>query len=97
VEHQHLSHSSALEEEEEHGHGESESVIVKKMRPNEILAKDMQEYGITAESLAHGSHPIESEPYYSHMFGMNPRLTTNKGIIKITGKNFDFVQVLQKH
>lgn len=91
MEHEHSSHSH-----EEHGHDDGESLIVKKMTPNELLAKDMEKHGIIAEPVAQGTHPIEKGPSYSHMFGMNSRFTTNKGVIRVTGKNFDLVQVLQK-
>jgi hypothetical protein len=94
VEHEY-SHES--HEEEEHGHGDGEPVIIRKVAPNEMLANDLNEHGIIAEHVAQGTHPIESGPCYSHMFGMNSKLTTNKGVIRVRGKNFDLVQVLQKH
>jgi hypothetical protein len=96
VQHENSSHAHD-ELDERHGHEEGESIIIKKLAPNEMLAKEMNESGIIAEAVAQGMHPIENGPYYSHMFGMNSRFTTNRGIIKITGKNFDLVQVLQKH
>jgi hypothetical protein len=96
VEHDHLSHSHD-DSHEEHGHDDGEPIIVKKVAPNEILANDMNEYGIVAEHVAQGTHPIESGPCYSHLFGMNSKFTTNKGVIRVQGKNFDLVQVLQKH
>jgi hypothetical protein len=97
-EHNSSSHSHGeLHKEEEHGHGDGEPVIVKRLAPNEMLANDLNEHGIIAETVAQGTHPIESKPCYSHMFGMNSKFTTNKGVIRVRNKNFDLVQVLQKH
>jgi hypothetical protein len=90
VEHEH-SHSH-----EEHGQGDGEPIIVKKLAPNEMLAQDLSDHGVIAEPAVHGTHPVEKGPSYSHMFGMNSRFTTNKGVIRVRGRNFDLVQVLQK-
>ncbi|AIC14718.1 hypothetical protein [Nitrososphaera viennensis] len=95
MEQEHSSHSH--DSHEEHGHGDGEPVTIKKMTPNEMLANDLNEHGIIAEHVVQGTHPIESEPCYSHMFGMNSKFTTNRGVIRVRGKNFDLVQVLQKH
>ncbi|HEY7507965.1 MAG TPA: hypothetical protein VH677_02455 [Nitrososphaera sp.] len=94
MEHEHSSHSH--DSHEEHGHGDGEPIVVKKLAPNEALAQDLSDHGIIAEPVAHGTHPVEKGPAYSHMFGMNSRLTTNKGVIRVRGRSFDLVQVLQK-
>lgn len=95
MEHAHTkSHSSS---HEEHGHEEGEPIVVKILKPNEVLAKDLSEYGIVAEALERGSHPLEGKPYYSHKFGLNSKFTTNRGMIKVSGKNFDLIQVLQRN
>ena len=42
---------------------------------------------------------IEKKPYYSYLFAMSPRITTNRGCIRLEGngrRNIDFVQVIQK-
>ena len=95
MEHAHSSHSHDSHEEE-HGRGE-EPVIVKKMAPNETVAHSLNGHGVIAEPVAHGTHPLESQPCYSHKFASNPRFTTNKGMIRIRNRNFDLVQVVQKH
>ena len=98
MEHQgHSPNNSQGNSPEEHGHDDGEAAIVKKIEPNEMLSNDMNEHGVIAEHISPGTHPIESGPCYSHLFGMNSKFTTNRGIIKIRGKNFDLVQVLQKH
>ncbi|HVX02373.1 MAG TPA: hypothetical protein VHA09_04400 [Nitrososphaera sp.] len=91
----HQSHGD--DSHENHGHDDGEPIIVKRMAPNEMLANDLSQHGIIAEPVVLGTHPVESGPCYSHMFGMNSKFTTNKGIIRVRGKNFDLVQVLQKH
>ena len=35
--------------------------------------------------------------YYIRNFALSSRLVTNKGLIKITGKNIDYVHVLQRN
>jgi hypothetical protein len=83
-------------EAEEHGHGDIEPVIVRKTNLIEDLAEEMKAKGIQCEPLAIGSHPIERRPTSSHMFSQTSRLTTNKGLIKVRGRNIDFVQILQR-
>jgi hypothetical protein len=92
VEHAHSEHSH-----EEHGHGDEESVLVKKMSPNEMLAADLNEHGVLADTVAVGTHPVEKQEYYSHKFGLSSRFVTNRGVIRISGKNFDLVQVLERN
>lgn len=82
---------------EELGHGEIEPVIERKMNVNEILAEEMKREGIRCESLPVGSHPLEGRPSSSHMFMLTSRLTTNRGLIRVIGRNVDFVQVIQRN
>ena len=95
VEHEdsHLKHSH--DEHEDHGHGDIEPAVVKKQSPSEKLADQMEKSGVSCEALPLGSHQFENQPYYSHMFALSSRVATNKGIVKIKGRNVDFVQVLQ--
>jgi hypothetical protein len=57
----------------------------------------MKRSGIDCQALEVGSHLIEQKPHYSYMFAHSSRLVTNKGIVKVRGKNIDFVQVLQRN
>ena len=82
---------------EEHGHDDIEPVIVRKSNLNENLAQEMKAAGIQCEALAIGSHPIERQPTSSHMFSQASRLTTNRGLIRVHGRNIDFVQVIQRY
>lgn len=85
-------------EEHERGHGgEEEPIIVKKLAPNEVLARSLSAHGVIAEPVTIGTHPLESREYYSHKFGFNSKFTTNRGMIRVRGRNFDLVQVLQRN
>ena len=79
-------------------HGDAESNIIKRVPMYEKLAGEMKEGEIDCEALPYGLHQLENEnSFYSHSFAMSPRLVTNKGLIKVSGKNIDFVQVLQRN
>jgi hypothetical protein len=82
---------------EEYGHGDIDPVIVKKMYVHERLAEEMKQSEIHCEAFPLGSHPIERRQYYSHTFPMSPKLVTNKGLVKIKGKNIDFFHLLQRN
>lgn len=84
--------------EGEHGHGDAEPVTIKRVAVHEKLAQEMKKSGIDCEALPLGSHQLEREQtYYSHSFALSSRLVTNKGLIRVTGKNIDFVQILQRN
>ena len=83
--------------EEEHGHGEIEPIVVKIMSPSQTMAEQMKKGGIQCDALDLGSHNLEKGPYYSQMFALSSRLATNKGLIRVRGKNIDFVQILQRN
>jgi hypothetical protein len=82
---------------EEDGYGEIDPVIVRKLSTHEKLAEEMKQSQIGCEALPPGSHPIERKQYYSQTFSMSPKFVTNKGLVKIRGKNIDFVQLLQRN
>jgi hypothetical protein len=44
-----------------------------------------------------GSLKIEKGSYYSHYFSLTPVLVTNRGCIKVSGKNFDYIQIIQRN
>jgi hypothetical protein len=95
---EHTDHTSHASSHEEHGHGDAEPIIIKRMAVHEKLAQEMEKSGIGCEALPLGSHQLEREQaYYSHNFALSSRLVTNKGMIRISGKNIDFVQVLQRN
>ena len=67
------------------------------MAPNELVTANLGKSGVVAEAITLGTHPLEGQPCYSHKFSSNPRFTTNKGMVRIRNRNFDLVQVVQKH
>jgi hypothetical protein len=78
-------------------HGDIDPIIVKKLSVHEKLAEEMKQSEIDCEPLPLGLQPIERKQYYSHTFSMSPKFVTNKGLVKIRGKNIDFVQLLQRN
>ena len=97
VEHKTTHFTQAKSDREEHDHGDIDPVIVKKLCANEKLAEEMKQSEIDCEALPLGSHPIERKQYYSHTFSMSPKFITNKGLVKIRGKNIHFVHLLQRN
>jgi hypothetical protein len=83
--------------EEEHGHGEIEPVVVKISSPTQTMAAEMKKGGVQGDALELGLHPLEKGPYYSQLFALSSKLATNKGLIRVSGKNVDFIQVLQRN
>jgi len=82
---------------EEYSQGDIDPVTVMKMSAHERLAKEIKQSKIECEAIPLGSHPIEASEYYSQTFSMSPRLVTNKGLVKVKGKNIDYVQILQRN
>jgi hypothetical protein len=82
----------------------SPEVILKEeeaTNPNDKLAREIIQNGIECKALKEtGLLEIEKKPYYSYLFAMSPRITTNRGCIRLEGngkRNIDFVQVIQKN
>jgi hypothetical protein len=96
---EHTDHSSHGDShEEEHGQSDAEPIIVKRMAIHDKLAQEINESGIHCDALGYGSHELEAEEaYYSQSFALSSRLVTNKGLIRINGKNIDFIQILQRN
>jgi hypothetical protein len=67
----------------------------------ERLAQEINENGVECKAVPDlGSLAIEEGPYYSYLFAMSPRITTNKGFIRISinsGRNIDLIQTIQKN
>jgi hypothetical protein len=68
---------------------------------NERLAQEISKNGIECKAITDiGSLPIEKRSYYSHLFPLSPRVTTNRGCIRLEGNdkgNIDFIQVIQRN
>ena len=67
----------------------------------ERLAVEIIENGIECKAVPDlGSLAIEEGPYYSYLFAMSPRITTNRGFIRIginSGRNIDLIHTIQKN
>lgn len=44
-----------------------------------------------------GTLQLERNSYYSHFFSLTPVLVTNRGCIQVRGKNFDYIQIIQRN
>jgi hypothetical protein len=97
VEHKTTHFSQAKSDKEEHDSRDIDPIIITKQFVHEKMAEEMKQSQIDAEALPLGSHPIEHKEYYSQTFSMSPKFVTNKGLVKIKGKNIDFVQLLQRN
>ena len=67
----------------------------------ERLAEEIIENGIECKAVPDlGSVATKERPYYSYFFAMSPRITTNRGYIRIginSGRNIDLIQTIQKN
>jgi hypothetical protein len=97
VEHKSTHFTQAKSDKEEHDRADIDQIIVKKLSAHEKISEEMKESQIDCEALPLGSHPIERKQYYSQAFSMSPKFITNKGLVKIKGKNIDFVQLVQRN
>ena len=68
---------------------------------NERIAQEISGNGIECKAITDiGSLPIEKGPYYSHLLSMSPRVTTNRGCIRLEANdksNIDFIQLIQRN
>jgi hypothetical protein len=68
---------------------------------NERMAQEILQNGIECKAIADiDSLPIEGRSYYSHLFPLSPRITTNRGCIRPEGNgksNIDLIQIIQKN
>jgi hypothetical protein len=97
VEHKTTHFTQAKSDKEEHENRDIDPIIVTKLSVQKKIAEEMGQSQIDAEALPLGSHPVEHKQYYSQTFSMSPKFVTNKGLVKIKGKNIDFVHLLQRN
>jgi len=68
---------------------------------NERMAQEISKNGTECKAIADiGLLPIERRSYYSHLFPLSPRVTTNRGCIRPEGNgksNIDLIQIIQKN
>ena len=87
-----------------HGTVQSESAILDTdiVSTPESIGKIIASHAIANTStsgytpLEIGSLKIERNSPYSHFFSLTPVLVTNRGCIQVSGKNFDYIQIIQR-
>lgn len=88
-----------------HGNGEEESLILDE---EIVLTPESIGQSIVSQAIANtssseytpleiGSLQLERNSYYSHFFSLTPVLVTNRGCIQVRGKNFDYIQIIQRN
>ncbi len=82
---------------EEHDHTDVDPIIIKKLSAHEKMAEEIKKNQIECDALELGSHRLERKQYFSQTFSMSPKFVTNKGLVKIKGRNIDYVQLLQRN
>lgn len=97
MEHKTTHFTQAKSHKGEHDSRDIDPFITKKLSAHEKITEEMKQSQIDGEALPLGSHPLEHKQYYSQTFSMSPKFVTNKGLVKIKGKNIDFVQLLQRN
>ena len=82
---------------EGHDHEDVDPIVIKKLSAHEKMAEEIKKSQIDCEALELGSHRLERKQYFSQTFSMSPKFVTNKGLVKIKGRNIDYVQLLQRN
>jgi hypothetical protein len=73
-------------------------ITTKLVTLNEQLAEEMrQEIHVECQAVEVNSLPIEHKPYYSYKVPMSPRIITNRGCIRVKGRKFGLVHVIQRN
>jgi len=97
VEHK-STHSAHIGSNKKEEHREDvDPIIIKKLSAHEKMAEEIKKSQIDCEALELGSHRLERKQYFSQTFSMSPKFVTNKGLVKIKGRNIDYVQLLQRN
>ena len=73
---------------------ESDTIIIKNWP--EKFTDVLNQIGVSAVPNEIGEDDVEKGDYYSRCFSQTTRMVTNKGSLKITGRNIDAVQIIQK-
>ena len=89
-------HDDSQLSEADHDGEEVESAIEKRQTIDEVIADQMRGMGFDAQVAANALSKIENAPLFSHIFSSLPRIVTSRGIIKVQGKYFDYVQIVQR-
>jgi hypothetical protein len=71
---------------------------IRRITLNDKLAEEIrQEIGIDCQAIDVNSLPVEHTPYYSYIFPMSSKIVTNRGCIRVKGKSFDLIQIIQRN
>ena len=76
---------------------ENPEIVIKRVNLNESLAQSIERIGIDCEAIEVNSLAIEDRPYYSYKLPMTPKIVTNRGCIKVNGKSFGLIQIIQRN
>ena len=76
---------------------EMPEIVIKRVNLNESLAQAMKRIGIECESIEVNSLAIENRPYYSYKLPMSPKIVTNRGCIKVNGRSFGLIQIIERN
>ena len=106
VESEHLPKKVVIDTDKvNHGTGQEESTILDQ---EIVLTPESIGESIVSQAIANTSTPeytpletgslqLEKNSYYSHFFSLTPVLVTNRGCIQVRGKNFDYIQIIQRN
>jgi hypothetical protein len=72
-------------------------IVIKRVSLNENLAQALERIGIDCKAIEVSSLAIENRPYYSYKLPMSPKIVTNRGCIKVKGKSFGLIQIIQRN
>jgi len=73
---------------------ESDTIIIKNWP--EKFSDVLNQIGVNASPNEIATDDVEKGDYYSRCFSQTTRMVTNKGSLKISGRNIDAVQIIQK-
>jgi hypothetical protein len=76
---------------------ENPEIVIKRVNLNESVAQSIERIGINCEAIEVNSLAIENRPYYSYKLPMTPKIVTNRGCIKVNGKSFGLIQIIQRN
>ena len=73
---------------------EPDTIIIKNWP--EKFTDILNQISVSAVPNEIGEDDVEKGDYYSRCFSQTTRMVTNKGSLKISGRNIDAVQIIQK-
>ena len=73
---------------------ESETFVIKSIP--EQYSEKLEKIGISSSPIEIATDDVENDDYYGRFFTQTTRMVTNKGCLKVTGKNIDVIQFIQK-